>query len=120
MRFKPAGNKILVERHEESEVRSPGGLILPASTREPLNQGDVVAVGKGVLKADGTREPVDVEVGDVVLFGPYAGTEISVEGAKYLLMSASDVFGFIAPNQSIEPANGHQASEACITDEAIA
>jgi chaperonin GroES len=93
MNVRPLRDRILVERIEESEQRSSGGLIIPDTAKEKPQQGRVVAVGKGRVNDDGTVLPVDVKVGDTILFGKYAGTEIKIEGKEYLIVREDEVLG---------------------------
>ena len=93
MNVRPLRDRILVERIEESEQRSSGGLIIPDTAKEKPQQGRVVAVGKGRVNDDGTVLPVDVKVGDTILFGKYAGTEIKIEAKEYLIVREDEVLG---------------------------
>jgi chaperonin GroES len=93
MNVRPLRDRILVERLEEAEQRSSGGLIIPDTAKEKPQQGRVVAVGKGRVNDDGTVLPVDVKVGDTILFGKYAGTEIKIEGKEYLIVREDEVLG---------------------------
>jgi chaperonin GroES len=93
MNVRPLRDRILVERIEESEPRSSGGLIIPDTAKEKPQQGKVVAVGKGRVNDDGTVLPVDVKVGDTILFGKYAGTEIKIEGKEFLIVREDEVLG---------------------------
>ena len=85
MKIKPLANKILIEP-KEAETKTAGGLFIPDTAKEKPQQGIVVAVGNG--KKD---EPMELKAGDTVLYGKYAGTEISVDGKNYLIMRQSDV-----------------------------
>ncbi|MCB9016457.1 MAG: co-chaperone GroES [Lentimicrobiaceae bacterium] len=86
---KPLADRVLIEP-AAAEVKTAGGIIIPDTAKEKPQRGTVVAVGPG--KKD---EPVTVKVGDVVLYGKYAGTEISVEGKDYLIMRESDIVAII-------------------------
>jgi len=94
MNIRPLQDRIIVERVEE-ETKTAGGLIIPDTAKEKPQQGKVVAVGKGKKTEDGKVLPLDVKVGDRVLFGKYAGTEIKVEGKEYLMMREDDILGVV-------------------------
>jgi len=85
--FKPLADRVLV-KPAPAEEKTASGIIIPDSAKEKPQRGEVVAVGSG--KKD---EPLTVKVGDVVLYGKYAGTEITIEGTEYLMMKESDIFG---------------------------
>lgn len=89
MSVKPLADRVLVEP-AEAETKTAGGIIIPDTAKEKPQRGKVVAVGNG--KPD---EPMTVKVGDVVLYGKYAGTEIQVEGKDLLIMRESDIFAII-------------------------
>ena len=92
MNIRPLHDRIIVERLEE-ETKTAGGLIIPDTAKEKPQQGKVIAVGKGKKTEDGKVLPLDVKVGDKVLFGKYAGTEIKIEGKEYLMMREDDILG---------------------------
>ncbi|MCX7668337.1 MAG: co-chaperone GroES [Atribacterota bacterium] len=92
MKIKPLGDRILVKRVEEEEVRK-GGIILPDTAKEKPQQGKVVAVGTGKVDENGNRKPLEVKEGDKVLFGKYAGTEVKVDEEEYLIMREDDIRG---------------------------
>jgi chaperonin GroES len=94
MNIRPLHDRIIVERIEE-ETKTAGGLIIPDSAKEKPQQGRVVAAGKGKVTEDGKLLGMDVKVGDRILFGKYAGTEIKVEGKEYLMMREDDVLGVV-------------------------
>jgi len=94
MNIRPLHDRIIIERIEE-ETRTAGGLIIPDSAKEKPFEGKVVAVGKGKKTEDGKVLPLDVQVGDSVLFGKYAGTEIKVDGKEYMMMREDDVLAVI-------------------------
>jgi chaperonin GroES len=94
MNIRPLHDRIIVERVEE-ETKTAGGLIIPDTAKEKPQQGKVVAVGKGKTTEDGKQLGMDVKVGDRILFGKYAGTEIKIEGKEYLMMREDDVLGVI-------------------------
>ena len=94
MKIKPLHDRIIVERIEE-ETKTAGGLIIPDTAKEKPQQGKVIAVGKGKVTEDGKVLGMDVKVGDRVLFGKYAGTEIKIEGKEYMMMREDDVLGVV-------------------------
>ncbi len=94
MNLRPMQDRIIVKRVEE-ETKTAGGIFIPETAKEKPQQGEVVAVGKGKVKEDGTVIPLDVKVGDKVLFGKYAGTEVKLEGADYLIMREDDILGVL-------------------------
>jgi chaperonin GroES len=94
MNIRPLHDRIIVERLEE-ETKTAGGLIIPDTAKEKPQQGKVIAVGKGKVTEDGKVLGMDVKVGDRVLFGKYAGTEIKIEGKEYMMMREDDVLGVV-------------------------
>ncbi|MYC67610.1 MAG: co-chaperone GroES [Acidobacteriia bacterium] len=96
MSLRPLHDRILVERLEESEQQSSGGIIIPDSAKEKPQQGKVVAVGNGKKKDDGTVVPLDVSVGDTILFGKYSGSEVNVDDNEYLIMREDEALAIIS------------------------
>ena len=96
MSLRPLHDRILVERLEESEQQSSGGIIIPDSAKEKPQQGKVVAVGNGKQKDDGTVVPLDVSVGDTILFGKYSGSEVNVDDNEYLIMREDEALAIIS------------------------
>ena len=94
MKVKPLNDRVLVKRIEETE-KTKGGLIIPDTAKEKPQQGKVMAVGKGRVSDKGETTPLDVKVGDTVLFGKYAGNEIKLDGEEFLIMREEDVLGVI-------------------------
>jgi chaperonin GroES len=94
MDIRPLHDRIIVERLEE-ETKTAGGIIIPDTAKEKPQQGKVIAVGKGKKTEDGKLLPLDVKVGDRILFGKYAGTEIKLDGKEFLMMREDDVLGVI-------------------------
>lgn len=92
MEFRPLHDRVLVERLE-SEEKTPGGIIIPDTAKEKPMQGMVIAVGPGAKDEQGKLVPMDVKVGDRILFGKWAGTEVKFEGKDYIVMKESDVMG---------------------------
>jgi chaperonin GroES len=95
MNLKPLGDRIVVKPQEDEESRTPSGLVIPDTAKEKPQLGDVLAVGPGEIK-DGERIPMDVNVGDVVFYSKYGGTEVKVEGVDYLILSSRDVLAVLA------------------------
>ena len=94
-RLKPLGDRILIERIEEMEKVSPGGIIIPDTAQEKPTQGKVMAVGPGRRDKDGQRLPIEIKVGDRVVFGKWGGNEIKIDGNEYLLLKEDDIYGII-------------------------
>ena len=94
MNIRPLHDRIIVERLEE-ETTTAAGIIIPDTAKEKPQQGKIVAVGKGKVTEDGKVLPMDVKVGDRVLFGKYAGTDIKIEGKEYLMMREDDILGVV-------------------------
>jgi chaperonin GroES len=92
--IRPLGDRVLVEPVEREETIA-GGLLLPETAKEKPQQGDVLAAGEGRRDDNGKRIPMDVNVGDKVLFAKYAGTEIKLNGKKLLIMKESDILGIV-------------------------
>ncbi|GAB4159898.1 MAG: co-chaperone GroES [Planctomycetota bacterium] len=94
-KINPLEDRILV-RPIENEEKTAGGIILPDTAKEKSIRGEVVAVGNGRLNTkDGSRLPLEVKIGDKVIYGKYAGTEIKIEGEKFLLLREDDVLAII-------------------------
>ncbi|MRR58867.1 MAG: co-chaperone GroES [Deltaproteobacteria bacterium] len=94
MNLRPLQDRIIVKRLEE-ETMTAGGLYIPDTAKEKPQKGEIIAVGKGKVADDGKLLPMDVKVGDKVLFGKYAGTEIKIDGVDYLIMREDDILGVI-------------------------
>lgn len=94
MNIRPLHDRVLVRRVEEETV-SAGGIVLPGSAAEKPNRGEVLATGKGKILENGDVRPMDVKVGDSVLFGQYSGSAVKVEGEELLMMREEDIMGVI-------------------------
>jgi len=92
MKLRPLQDRIIVKRVEE-ETMTAGGIFIPETAKEKPMKGEIVAVGHGKKTEDGKVIPIDVKVGEKVLFGKYAGTEIKIEGEEYLIMREDDILG---------------------------
>jgi len=89
MKIRPLHDRVIVKRLEE-ERTSPGGIVIPDTAAEKPIQGKIVAVGKGKILEDGNVRPLDVKVGDKILFGKYSGTEVKMDGEELLVMREED------------------------------
>ncbi|MDD3249118.1 MAG: co-chaperone GroES [Smithella sp.] len=94
MKIRPLQDRIIVKRLEEEE-KTKGGIIIPDTAKEKPIEGKVTAVGKGKKTEDGKLIPLDVKVGDKVLFSKYGGTDIKIDGVEYLIMREDDILGVI-------------------------
>jgi len=94
VKFRPLHDNVLIKRLEAAEEKV-GGIIIPDTAKEKPQEGNVLAVGPGKMQDDGTRRAVAVAVGNKVLFGKYAGTEITVDGDDLLVLRESDLLGVI-------------------------
>ena len=94
MAIRPLHDRVLVRRLED-ETTTPGGIVIPDSAKEKPAQGEIVAAGNGKLLDNGDVRALDVKVGDKVLFGKYAGTEVKVEGEELLVMKEDDIMAVI-------------------------
>ncbi|MBA4392200.1 MAG: co-chaperone GroES [Desulfobacca sp.] len=94
MKIRPLHDRVIVQRIEEEE-KTKGGIIIPDSAKEKPQEGKVIAVGAGKILDNGTKVSLDVKVGDKILFGKYAGTEIKIDGDEYLMMREDDILGVI-------------------------
>ena len=103
MRVKPLYDRVVI-KHLAAENTSKGGIVIPDNAAEKPTQGEVVAVGDGAVLDNGERRPLTVKVGDRVLFGEYAGTEIKVDGDKWLVMRESDILAIFDETQRQEKA----------------
>ncbi|HFD17175.1 MAG TPA: co-chaperone GroES [Rhodospirillales bacterium] len=103
MRFRPLHDRVLVRRIEE-EQRTKGGIIIPDTAKEKPQQGEVLAVGPGARDETGKLVPLDVKVGDKVLFGKWSGTEVKIEGEELLIMKESDILGILEEEESAKAA----------------
>lgn len=95
MNIRPLQDRIIVKRLEEEE-KTAGGIIIPDAAKEKPMQGEVMAAGKGKVSENGNVNPLDVKVGDKILFGKYAGTEVKLDGDDYLIMREDDVLGVLS------------------------
>ncbi len=94
MKIRPLQDRLVVRRVEEEE-KTKGGIIIPDTAKEKPIEGEVIAVGKGKVNDKGELRPLDVKVGDRVLFGKYAGTEVKIDGEEHLILREEDVLGIV-------------------------
>jgi chaperonin GroES len=94
MRFRPLHDRVLLRRVDE-EAQTAGGIIIPDTAKEKPMEGEILAVGPGSLNEKGERIPLDVKVGDHVLFGQWSGTETKIDGEELSIMKESDIIGII-------------------------
>jgi chaperonin GroES len=94
MAFRPLHDRVLVRRIE-AEEKTAGGIIIPDSAKEKPSEGEIVSIGTGTRSEDGRVTPLDVQVGDRVLFGKWSGTEVKLDGEDLLIMKESDIMGVI-------------------------
>jgi chaperonin GroES len=94
MKFRPLHDRVVVERID-AEAKSAGGIIIPDNAKEKPSQGKIVGVGPGGRDEAGKLIPIDLKVGDHVLFGKWSGTEVKIDGAELLIMKESDVMGVL-------------------------
>jgi chaperonin GroES len=92
MKFRPLHDRVVVKRVEE-ETKTKGGLIIPDTAKEKPMQGEILAVGPGTRDDKGQLVPMDLKVGDRVLFGKWSGTEVKIDGDELLIMKESDIMG---------------------------
>jgi chaperonin GroES len=94
MKFRPLHDRVVVTRID-AESKTAGGIIIPDTAKEKPSQGEVISVGPGGRDETGKITPIDLKVGDRVLFGKWSGTEVKIEGVEYLIMKESDIMGVI-------------------------
>jgi chaperonin GroES len=95
LKLRPLADRVVVEPIEKEETFAGGELVLPDTAKEKPQQGKILAVGAGRMDDDGKRLPMDVSVGDTILFAKYAGTEIKVDGDKLLILKESDILAIV-------------------------
>jgi chaperonin GroES len=95
LKLRPLHDRVVVKRLDE-ERKSAGGILIPENAAEKPDQGEVIAIGNGRVMEDGKLRPLDVKVGDRILFGKYSGSTVKIEGSEYLVMKEDDIMGVIA------------------------
>jgi len=103
MKFRPLHDRVVVRRLEE-DTKTSGGIIIPDTVKEKPMQGEVIAVGPGARDDTGKLVPVDVKVGERVLFGKWSGTEVKIDGEELVIMKESDIFGVVEGNSKVRAA----------------
>jgi chaperonin GroES len=103
MKFRPLHDRVVVRRLE-GEEKSKGGIIIPDSAKEKPQEGEVIAVGPGARDEAGKLLPLDLKVGDPILFGKWSGTEVKIDGEELLIMKESDVMGVIEGKVAVRKA----------------
>jgi chaperonin GroES len=96
--FRPLHDRVLVRRID-AEERTPGGIIIPDTAKEEPAEGEVLAIGSGTRDDNGKLVPLDVKIGDRILFGKWSGTEVLLGGEERLIMKESDILGVIEPTK---------------------
>ena len=96
MALTPLGDRILIRRTEEDEQTTSGGIIIPDTAKEKPQEGEVIAVGHGRLLDNGDRQPIDVAVGDKILFGKYSGTEVEYGNEELLILREDDILAKVS------------------------
>jgi len=94
MKFRPLHDRVVVQRLE-SDQKTKGGIIIPDTAKEKPQEGKIIAVGPGARDENGKIQPLDVKVGDRILFGKWSGTEVKIDGEDYLIMKESDIMGVV-------------------------
>ena len=94
MKFRPLHDRVVVRRIEQDE-KTPGGIIIPDTAKEKPMEGEITAAGPGARDENGKIQPLDVKVGDRVLFGKWSGTEVKLDGQELMIMKESDIMGVI-------------------------
>jgi chaperonin GroES len=94
-KIRPLHDRLIVKRLEDQEQRSAGGIIIPDTAKEKPQEGKVLAVGAGKKNEDGKRLPLDVKVGDRVLFGKYSGSDIKIDGEEHFILREEDVLAVL-------------------------
>ena len=103
MKFRPLHDRVVIRRIEEDE-KTAGGIIIPDTAKEKPSQGEVVAAGPGARNEKGDLVALDVQVGDLVLFGKWSGTEVKIDGEDLLIMKESDVMGVLEKTKTAKKA----------------
>lgn len=94
MEIKPLGDRVLLKAMEEEE-KTKSGIVIPDTAKEKPQKGKVLAVGTGRILDNGTKVPLEIQVGDIVVFSKYAGTEVKVDGEEYLIVSERDILAVL-------------------------
>jgi chaperonin GroES len=111
MRFRPLHDRVVVRR-VDAELKTAGGIIIPDTAQEKPQQGEVVAVGPGARGDDNELVPLDVKVGDRILFGKWSGTEVKIDGEDLLIMKESDIMGILEDSAAQSAGGGGKKKAA--------
>ena len=103
MKFRPLHDRVVVRRLE-GEEKSKGGIIIPDTAKEKPHEGEIIAVGPGARDETGVLVPLDVKVGDRIIFGKWSGTEVKIDGEDLLIMKESDVMGVVEAGIAVRKA----------------
>lgn len=103
MKFRPLHDRVVVKRID-AEEKTKGGIIIPDTAKEKPQEGEIVAVGAGARDEQGKLVPLEVKVGDRVLFGKWSGTEVKIDGEDLLIMKESDIMGIVETTASLKKA----------------
>ena len=103
--IRPLHDRVLVKRLDEQE-QMRGGIIIPDTAKEKPQQGEVIAVGEGKFREDGSRQPLDVKTGDRVLFGKYSGSEVKIDDEEYLIMREDEILGIFTGSARAKTVGG--------------
>jgi chaperonin GroES len=95
MKIRPLHDRVLVKRIEPGDKTSAGGIIIPDTAKEKPQEGEVMAVGSGKMLENGKVQPMNVKVGDRILFGKYSGTDVKIDEEEYLIMREDDILGVL-------------------------
>ena len=104
MKFRPLHDRVVIERID-AEAKTAGGIIIPDTAQEKPQQGKVIAVGPGGRDESGKLIPIDVKVGDRILFGKWSGSEVKIDGNEYLIMKESDIMGVLVEAEAKDDAD---------------
>ena len=96
MKLQPLGDRVVVKPTDEAESRTPSGLVIPDTAKEKPQIGEVIAVGPGARDDNGDRVPMDLSVGDRVLYSKFAGTEVKLDSDEYLVLSERDILAIVS------------------------
>jgi chaperonin GroES len=103
MSFRPLHDRVLVRRIDADE-KTAGGIIIPDTAKEKPQRGEIIAVGAGIRTEDGKLTPLDLKVGDEVLFGKWSGTEVKIDGEDLIIMKESDILGVVEVVKAVKKA----------------
>jgi chaperonin GroES len=111
MKFRPLHDRVVIERID-AESKTAGGILIPDTAKEKPQEGKVIAVGPGGRDESGKLIPVDVKVGNRILFGKWSGTEVKIDGVEYLIMKESDIMGVLVGAEAKNQTKDETRNEA--------